>query len=161
MKLSNIGHNQITITFGSNRFINTNGVISVRGKELLKIELGADLQPSITVEIRDQKHKFVGRVSKSTSFVYLHKDYEPRYEREGDLLKRIALIRKSSDEVVFEIIFHSSTEVEINGIFFVEGLSFPIIATKEYLDLNTKKFDHCTKVKDNRGIEIEEDFTAI
>jgi hypothetical protein len=159
MKLSSI--NPITITFGSNRFINTNGVISVRGKELLKIELGDDLQPSITVEIRDQEHKFVGRVSKSTSFAYLRKNYEPRYEREGDFLKRIALIRKSSDEVVFEITFHSSTEVEINGIFFVEGVSFPIIATKEYLDLNTKKFTHCTIVKDNRGIEIEEDFTAI
>lgn len=159
MKLSSI--NPITITFGSNRFINTNGVISVRGKELLKIELGDDLQPSITVEIRDQEHKFVGRISKSTSFVYLHKDYEPRYEREGDFLKRIALTRKSSDEVVFEIIFHSSTEVEINGIFYVEGLSFPIIATKEYLDLSTKKFSHCTVVKDNRGIEIEKDFTAI
>src|SRR5512136_942984 len=99
MKLSSI--KPIGITFGSNRFINTNGVISVRGKELLKIELGDDLQPSITVEIRDQEHKFVGRISKSTSFVYLHKDYEPRYERKGDLLKRIALIRKSSDEVVF------------------------------------------------------------
>ena len=159
MKLSST--NPITITFGSNRFINTNGAISARGKELLKIELGDDLQPAITVEIRDQEHKFVGRISKSTSFVYLHKDYEPRYEREGDLLKRIALIRKSSNEVVFEIIFHSSTEVEINGIFFVEGLSFPIIATKEYLDLNTKKFSHCTMVKDNRGIEIEGDFTAI
>jgi hypothetical protein len=159
MKLSSI--NPISITFGSNRFINTNGVISFRGKELLKIEVGDDLQPSITVEIRDKELKFVGRVSKSTSFVYLHKDYEPRYEREGDFLKRIALIRKSSDEVVFEIIFHSPTEVEINGIFYVEGLSFPIIATKEYLDLNTKKFTHCTIVKDNRGIEIEEDFTAI
>lgn len=153
--------NPITITFGSNRFVNTNGVISVRGKELLKIELGDDLQPLITVEIRDQKRKFVGSVSKSTSFVYLRKGYEPRYEREGNLLKRIALIRKSSNEVVFEIVFHSSTEVEINGIFFAEGLSFPIIATKEYLDLNTKKFTHCTIVKDNSGIEIEEDFTAI
>lgn len=155
MKLSSI--NPISITFGSNRFVNTNGVISVRGKELLKIELGDDLQPSITVEIRDQERRFVGRVSKSTSFVYLRKNYEPRYEREGNMLKRIALIRKSSDEVVFEIVFHSSTEVEINGIFFVEGLSFPVIATKEYLDLNTKKFTHCTVVKDNKGIEIEED----
>jgi hypothetical protein len=159
MKLSST--NPITITFGSNRFINTNGAISVRGKEVLKIELGDDLQPAITVEIRDQEHKFVGRISKSTSFVYLHKDYEPRYEREGDSLKRIALIRKSSNEAVFEITFQSSTEVEINGIFFVEGLNFPIIATKEYLDLNTKKFSHCTMVKDNKGIEIEKDFTAI
>jgi hypothetical protein len=159
MKLSSI--NPITITFGNNRFINTNGVISVKGKEVLKIELGDDLQPAITVEIRDQEHKFVGRISKSTSFVYLHKDYEPRYEREGDLLKRIALTRKNSDEVVFEIIFHSSTEIEINGIFYVEGLNFPIIATKEYLDLNTKKYAHYTVVKDNRGIEIEEDFTTI
>jgi len=161
MKLSSIGHNPITITFGSNKFINTNGVISVRGKELFKIELGDDLQPMISVDVINQDYKLVGKVWRSTSFVLLSGNYEPIYEREGDLLKRFALIRKNTGEVVFEITFHTSTDVEINGIFFVEGINFPIIATKEYLDLNTKKFDHRTKVKDNKGIEIEEDFMAI
>jgi hypothetical protein len=91
----------------------------------------------------------------------LSKNYEPIYEHEGDLLKRFGLTRKSTGEAVLEIIFHTSTEVEINGIFFVEGINFPIIATKEYLDLNTKKFDHGIKAKDNKAIEIEEDFMAI
>ncbi len=161
MKLSSISHDPITITFGSNRFINTNGVISVRGKELLKIELGDDLQPKISVDVLNQDYKLVGKVWRSTSFVLLSKNYEPKYEREGELLKRFGLTRKSTGEVVLEIIFHTSTEVEINGVFFVEGINFPIIATKEYLDLNTKKFDHCTKVKNNNAIEIEEDFIAI
>jgi hypothetical protein len=161
VKLSSTGRNPITITFGSNRFINTNGAISIRGKELLKIEVGDDLQPKISVDVLNQEHKLVGKVWKSTSFVLLSKNYEPIYEHEGDLLKRFGLTRKSTGEAVLEIIFHTSTEVEINGIFFVEGINFPIIATKEYLDLNTKKFDHRTKVKDNKGIEIEEDFMAI
>ena len=158
MKLSSNDHYPITITFGSNRFINTNGMISVRGKELLKIEVGDDLQPKISVDVLNQEYKLVGKVWKSTSFVLLSKNYEPRYEHEGDLLKRLALIRKSTNEVVFEIVFHSPTDVEVNGVFFVEGLDFPIIATREYLDLNTKKFSHRTIVKDNKGIEVEDDF---
>ena len=161
MKLSGIDHNPITISFGSNRFINTNGVILVRGRELLKIELGDDLQPLINVDMRNREQKLVGKLWRSTSFVLLSKNYEPRYEHEGSLIKRLMLIRKSTDEIVFEIIFHSPTDVEINGVFFLEGLSFPIIATKDYLDLNSRKFSHCTIVKDNRGIELEEDLKVI
>ena len=45
----------INITFGSNRFIGTNGIISVKGKELFRMELADDLRPLITVEIRETK----------------------------------------------------------------------------------------------------------
>jgi len=45
----------INITFGSNRFIGTNGIISVKGKELVKMELADNLQPLIIIEVRDEK----------------------------------------------------------------------------------------------------------
>jgi len=151
----------INITFGSNRFIGTNGIISVKGKELFRMELADDLRPLITVEIRDENDVLLGKVWKSTSFVHSHKDYEPIHERQNNTLKRLALKRKSDNEEIFEIVFHAPDEVEINGTFHVKGLNFPIIATKAFLDLNTNKFSKCTKVKGNTGIVIDNDFMAI
>jgi len=157
----NSTYSPINITFGSNRFLKTNGVISIKGKDLFKMDLGDDLKPLITVEIRDQNGELLGKVWKSTSFVHWHKDYEPKYESENNTLKRLALKRKSDNNIVFELIFHAPNDVEINGIFYVKGLKFPIIATRDYLDLNTNKFTRCTISKPNKGIVIEKDFIAI
>lgn len=151
----------INITLGSNRFIGTNGLISVKGKEIFKIGLSSDLRPLITVEIRDQNNELLGKVWKSTSFVHWHKDYKPIYERDNNTLKRLALKRKTDDTCVFELIFHARDDVEVNGIFYVQGLSFPIIATRDYLDLNTNKFIRNTIVKKSTGIIIDQDFMAI
>jgi hypothetical protein len=151
----------INIIFGSNKFIGTNGVISIRGKELFRMELADDLRPLITVEIRDINNELLGKVWKSTSFVHWHKNYEPVYDREGSTLKRLALKKMSDEKDIFELIFRSPTDIEINGVFYVKGLNFPIIATKEYLDLNTKKFIGNVIVKQNTGIVIDNDFIAI
>jgi hypothetical protein len=157
----NSTYKPINITFGSNRFIGTNGVISVKGKELFKMELADDLRPLITVEIRNENDELLGKVWKSTSFVHWHKDYEPIYVRQGNTLKRLALRRKSDNQDVFELVFHSPSDIEINGVFYVKGLNFPIIATKGYLDLNTNKFIGNTIAKQNTGIVVENDFIAI
>ena len=150
----------INITLGSNRFIETNGIISVKGKEFFKMELAGDMRPLITVEIRNQKDELLGKVWKSTSFVHSHQDYEPIYERENNTLKRLALRRKSDNQDIFEIVFHAPNDVEINGVFYVRGLDFPIIATSQYLDLNTNKFIGNVKYKGNTGISIDSDFVA-
>ena len=151
----------INITLGSNKFIGTNGIITAKGKELFKMELADDLRPLITVEIRNDKDELLGKVWKSTSFVHWHPDYEPTYDRENNTLKRLALRKKSNKEDIFEIIFHAPNDVEINGTFYVKGLGFPIIATKEFLDLNTNKFIRNVKHKGNTGIVVDNDFLAM
>ena len=156
-----MSYKPINIVFGSNRFIGTNGLISVKGKELVKIELADDLRPLITVEVRDKNDELLGKVWKSTSFVAWHNDYEPIYEREGSNIKRLALKRKSDNVEVFELALHTPTDIEINGVFYVKGLNFPIIATKAFLDLNTNKFSKCTVAKRGTGIIIDKDFMAI
>jgi len=157
----NTYYNPIDIIFGSNRFIETNGIIAVRGKELLKIELGDNGRPLITVEIRDKNGNLLGKVWKSTSFVHWHKDYEPQYEYEDHAIRRLALKSKIDGKIVFEIIFHKPNVAEINGTFYVKGINFPIIATRDYLDLNTNKFIRNTIVKTRKGIEIGEDLISI
>ena len=77
----------VTITLGSNRFIGTSGLISVKGKELFKIDTSGT-KPLISVEIRDRKGTLLGKLWKSTSFVHWHKGYEPEYEEvKGEVKK--------------------------------------------------------------------------
>jgi hypothetical protein len=68
---------------------------------------------------------------------------------------------KSSDMYVFELVYSQPNEVEINGIFYMRGLDYPIIATKDYLDLNTNKFIHHTKISNGAGIIIDNNSIAI
>lgn len=62
---------------------------------------------------------------------------------------------------MFDLKFNGPNEVEVNGVFYVEGLNFPIIATPEYLDINTNRFIRNTIVKSGTGIIVEKDFIAI
>jgi hypothetical protein len=43
----------------------------------------------------------------------------------------------------------------------MRGLDYPIIATKDYLDLNTNKFIHHTKISNGAGIIIDNNSIAI
>jgi hypothetical protein len=147
----------ISITFGSNRFIGTNGIITFRDdgkdKDLFKYELrSSDSKPLIDVEIRDNNGELLGKVWKSTSFVHCHKDYEGKEEREGSDIKRMALIRKKDNTTVFELIVHKPTDIEVNGIFHIEGYQYPIIATKDGLKIGGILFAHNTKISRGKGI---------
>lgn len=148
----------ISITFGSNRFINTNGIISFKDngkeKELFKYELrSSDSKPMIDVEIRDNKNELLGKVWKSASFVHVHKDYDGKEEHEGSDIKRMALIRKSDKATIFELIVHKPTDIEVNGIFHIEGYQYPIIATKGSLTIGQGNIlSHNTKISGGMGI---------
>ena len=147
----------INITFGSNRFIDTNGVIAFRDngkdRELFKYELREDSKPMINVEIRNEKGELLGKVWKSASFVHVNKDYEGKEEREGSDIKRMTLTRKSDNASIFELIVHKPHNIEINGVFYIEGYQYPIIATKESLTIGRgNTLSHNTKVKGGMGI---------
>ena len=62
---------------------------------------------------------------------------------------------------IFELTINAPNDIEINGIFYVEELNFPIIATRQYLDLNTNRFSHCSVSKRNTGIILDNEFVAI
>ena len=148
----------IRVTFGSNRFINTNGIITFRDngkdKDLFRYELrSSDSKPMIDVEIRDNKNELLGKVWKSASFVYVHKDYEGKEEREGSEIKRLALIRKNDNATMFELIVHNPTDIEINGIFHIEGYQYPIIANKNSLTIGLGNIlSHNETISDGMGI---------
>jgi hypothetical protein len=147
----------LNILFGSNRLIGTDIPIIFRDngkdKELFRYELrDSDSKPLIDVEIRDDKNELLGKVHKSTSFVFVHKDYESKEERAGSDVKKMTLTRKSDNTTIFELIFHKPTDIEVNGVFHIEGFPHPIIATHDVLKIGGITFSHNTIMK--RGIGI-------
>ena len=149
----------ITVLFGSNRLIGADIPIVFRDngkdKQLFKYELRtSDSKPMIDVEIRDSKSELLGKVHKSASFVYVHKDYEGKEEREGNEIKKMTLVRKSDKTTIFELIFHKPTDVEVNGVFHIEGFQHPIIATKDFLKIGGLTFSHNTIMKKGIGIVL-------
>ena len=152
------------IVFGSNRFVGTNGIIQVHGKELLKIDtisFGVTFKPLFSVEVRDSKNTLLGKLYKSTSFVHVDPDYEVETISELGYPRRLALKGKKDGKYVFELNYKQPNEVEINGVFYVKDLSYPIIATKDYLDINTNKFIRNTIIKNGSGIIIDKNSISI
>jgi hypothetical protein len=135
-----IGKKLLTITFGSNKFVNNNGIIVYKAngtdKELLKYELrDSDSKPLLTVEIRDECLTLVGKVWKSTSFVHVDPMFKTEIQREGSEVTRMALRRKRDNKLYFELNIRSPNDVEINGIFYLEGYPYPIIANNAGLTI--------------------------
>lgn len=147
----------INITFGSNRFIDTDGIISFKDKELFRYELrSGDLQPMITVEIRNKEGVLLGKVWKSTSFVHCNPDYETEIEQDGNNVRRMTLKSKSDGATVFDLRIRTPTDIEINGVFHIKGFPHSIIATEDYLKIGGLTFSHNTKVRGGRGIALSE-----
>jgi hypothetical protein len=162
----------LTVIFGSNQFIETNGIVTFVDsaknlrKELFKIELRDDLQPMITVDIRNSNYHLLGKAYRSTSFVAVDPDYEDITQRQGSDIKSMVLLKKDTKQIVFELYNRGSvtisqnnkevvnTIVEINGVFYMEGYPFKIEATRNYLDINTNRLSNNTKVLGGFGIEL-------
>ena len=150
----------ITIVFGSNELIDTNGILTFIDqknqikKELFRIELRSDLQPMITVEIRDRNNQLLGKAYRSTSFVHVHPDYEEIEETKGSEIKRMGLKRKKDNALIFEMVKKSPNEVEINGIFHVKGFPHPIVATRHSTRIGGIILSHNVKVGGGKGIVL-------
>lgn len=156
-----LGNHLITIVFGSNRMIDTNGVCTFIDeernvtKELFKVELRGDLQPMITVEIRDKLNKLLGKAYRSTGFVTWDKEnYEIIEEREGSETKRLALKRKTDGCTIFEMIKKDGNEVEINGVFHIKGYPHMIEATPDFLQTGTNQLIDCRMGCKGKGIVL-------
>jgi len=129
------------VTFGSNTHMNSKGILKVKGKELLKLEKGNDDQLLVSTEVRDNKGVMLGRIWRN-AFAYVHTDYEGKVEPKGGSLRRIILSRKSDKTTVFEADINGRNEIEINGIFNIDGET--IVATKKYLEIGAVRISNST-----------------
>src|ERR1035437_1164016 len=129
--------NVYNVRFGSNNFINTDGVIAFddngKLKQPLKYEIDSTSKPLVTVEVRDSNNTLLGKVYKATSFVVVHPDYDAKVVRQGSDVKAMSLIRKNDGAVMFELLIHAPNNIEINGVFYIEGYSYAITASRSGL----------------------------
>jgi hypothetical protein len=139
------------VTFGSNTHMDSNGILKVKGKELLKLERGSDDQLLVTTEVRDNKGVLLGKIWRN-SFAYVHPDYEDKVEPKGGSLRRIVLTKKSDKTTVFEADIKGRSEIEVNGVFNIGGKT--LVATKEYLDTGAIRISNSTFSCNGTDIDI-------
>ena len=53
------------INFGSNIVSNSNGILTIEGKNQIHIEIGDDSQPLLTMNLYDEKGKSVGQLNRN------------------------------------------------------------------------------------------------
>jgi len=139
------------VTFGSNTHMNSNGILKVKGSELLKLERGSDDQLLVTTEVRDNKGVLLGKIWRN-SFAFVHPNYEGKVESKGGSLRRIVLTKKSDKTTVFEADIKGRSEIEVNGIFNIGSRN--IVATKEYLDTGVIRISNSTFSCNGTNIDI-------
>jgi hypothetical protein len=81
---------------------------------------------------------------------YVDSDYQKQTTSKGGSLRKIPILRKSDKSIVFEADVKGRSEIEINGIFNIQGIT--IVATKDYLDVAGNRISHCTF--DSNGTDI-------
>ncbi len=144
----------VTIVFGSNRFVDSTGIISFEGKEFFRI----DDMNLVTTEIRDHNSTLLGKLWKSCSWVYVDADYEGSVQKDPanpDALRRLTLKRKDNGRVIFELSVLDKGLVEINGTFYVEGYPQPIVATENGTTIGTNSVHHNIFDRKKRGIDFD------
>ena len=138
-----------TVTIGSNTHMNSNGILKVRGKELLKLERGFDDQLLLTTEVRDVAGKMIAKIWRNNPS-YVNPNYQKQTTSKGTSLRKISILRKSDNNIIFEADVKGRSEIEINGTFNIQGI--PIVATKDYLDVAGIRLSHSTF--DSNGTDI-------
>ena len=96
----------------------------------------------ITTEIRDNEGRLLGKLYRSTSFVHIDDSCESKIESEQGRPFKLELRKKEDKTLLLQVIIRKPSQVEINGIWFIKGLDYPIIATKDYVDINTIKISN-------------------
>ena len=128
------------VVFGSNLISECGRVIEIIGKginkQIIRFREGEDGKILFNCVVKDQEGKTVAKVANSI-VQHVMKGYEAQITNDG-----IKVINESTRDIWLEFAYISSRKFKLNGIFFLPG--YKIIATDDYLDINTNRISNCT-----------------
>ena len=124
------------VIFGSNRILECKRVVEIAGKginkQIIRFREGKDGTILFNCTVYDQEGRTVAKVANSI-IQHVMEGYEANITKEG-----IKVINKITEDIWLEFVYLSPRKFKLNGIFFLPG--YKIIATDDYLDINTNKF---------------------
>jgi len=128
------------VMFGSNRILECKRVVEIVGKginkQIIRFREGEDGTILFNCTVNDQEGRTVAKIANSI-VQHVMEGYEANITNEG-----IKVINKATGDIWLEFVYLSSRKFKLNGIFFLPG--YKIIATDDYLEINTNKISNCT-----------------
>ena len=128
------------VIFGSNRILECKRVVEIVGKgvnkQIIRFREGEDGRILFNCNVNDQEGRTVAKVANSI-IQHVMEGYEANITNEG-----IKVINKITGDIWLEFVYLSPRKFKLNGIFFLPG--YKIIATDDYLEINTNKISNCT-----------------
>ena len=128
------------VVFGSNLISECGRVIEIVGKgmnkQIIRFREGEDGKILFNCTVKDQEGETVAKVANSI-IQHVMKGYQAEITDDG-----IKIINKSTGDIWLEFSYMSPRKFKLNGIFFLPG--HKIIATDNYLEINTNRISNCT-----------------
>jgi hypothetical protein len=116
------------LTIGTNRIINTSGVLTVMGHPQIKLERRRDGQLLLTMDIYDSTGSHVARLRRNAWVFNLGNEYAITTNPAN-----LSLTHTPSRDVLVEVSVKSTSEIHIVQAKFYTSTGMLIEATKEYL----------------------------
>jgi len=128
------------VVFGSNLISECGRAIEIVGKginkQIIRFREGEDGKILFNCTVKDKEGKTVAKVANSI-VQHVMKGYEAKISNDG-----IKVINESTGDIWLEFAYISPRKFKLNGIFFLPG--YKIIATDDYLEINTNRISNCT-----------------
>jgi|GEM_PF-969123 len=128
------------VIFGSNLISKCRKVVEVRGqginKQIIRFRVGEDGKILFNSSVNDEKGKTVVKVANS-KIQHVQKGFKVDISPNA-----IKVWNESTGEIWLEFAELGPRKFKLNGIFYLPG--YKIVATDEYLDINTNKISNCT-----------------
>lgn len=128
------------VVFGSNLISECGRVIEIVSKginkQIIRFREGENGKIMFNCTVKNQEGKTVAKVANSI-IQHAMKGYEAQITDDG-----IKVIDESTGDIWLEFVYISPRKFKLNGIFFLPG--YKIIATDDYLEINTNRISNCT-----------------
>lgn len=128
------------VIFGSNQITDCGKVIEFAGKgfnkQILRFREGSDKKVLCDCTVKDQKGNTVAKIA-NNKIQHIMQGYKAEVTDNG-----IKVINETTGDIWLEFVCIGPRKFKLNGIFFLPG--YKIIATDDYLEINTNRISNCT-----------------
>jgi len=128
------------VVFGSNLILECRRAVEIVGKginkQIIRFREGEDGKILFNCTVKDQEGNTVARVANSI-IQHVMQGYETQITDDG-----IRVIDETTGDIWLEFAYISLRKFKLNGIFLLPG--YKIVATDEYLEINTNRISNCT-----------------
>lgn len=128
------------VIFGSNQITDCGKVIEFKGKginkQIIRFRETSDKKVLCDCTAKDQNGNTVAKIA-NNKIQHIMQGYKAEVADNG-----VKVINEITGDIWLEFVCIGPRKFKLNGIFFLPG--YKIVATDDYLEINTNRFSKCT-----------------